>query len=97
MGELPLTKSKRSTRVSRIRIRAPGRRGCLGIRKDKNANGVVYSFGPRSAWSVVPLIGANRLFVANPARFLIVMLAILPWEARNDAVKLSSERSSNHL
>ena len=46
---------------------------------------------PRSAWSVVQLIGANCAFVANPARFLIVMLALLQWKERNDAVKLSSE------
>jgi hypothetical protein len=53
MLELPLTKSKRSTRDSRIRIRAPGRRGCLGIMKDKNTNGVVYRFGRvlRGLWS----------------------------------------------
>jgi hypothetical protein len=43
--ELPLTKSKRSTRDSRIRSERQARRGCLGIKKDKNANGVVYSFG----------------------------------------------------
>jgi hypothetical protein len=41
MLELPLTEFKGSTRDSRIRIRAPGRRGFLGIRKDKNANEVV--------------------------------------------------------
>jgi hypothetical protein len=46
---------------------------------------------PRSAWSVVQLIGANCAFVANPARSLIVMLALLQWKERNDAVKLSSE------
>ena len=39
--ELPVTEFKGSTRDSRIRIRAPGRRGFLGIRKDKNANEVV--------------------------------------------------------
>ena len=36
MLELPLTQSKRSTRDSRIRIRAPGRGGCLGIMKEKS-------------------------------------------------------------
>ena len=53
---------------------------------------MVCSFGPRSAWSVIPLIGANCVFVANPACFLIVMLTNPAVEARNDAVKLSSER-----
>jgi hypothetical protein len=80
MLELPLTKSKRSTRDSRIRIQARLSRNYE--RQECERSGL--QLRPHSAWSAVPLIGANCVFVANPDRFLIVVLAILQWKARNE-------------
>jgi predicted MFS family arabinose efflux permease len=51
-----------------------------------NISGIV---GPALGGLLMPSIGANFVFVANAACFLIVMLTILGVEASNDSITAS--------
>jgi MFS family permease len=56
-----------------------------------NISGII---GPALAGLLVPLIGANFVFVANAACFLLVILVILQWKQPALPTKVSSQRFS---
>ena len=56
-----------------------------------NISGII---GPALGGLLVPLIGANFVFVANAACFLLVILVVLQWKQPTLPAKVSSQRFS---
>jgi Na+/melibiose symporter-like transporter len=59
-----------------------------------NISGIV---GPALGGLLVPLIGANLVFLVNAACFLVVILSILRWRQPRTLAKASSENSNRSL